>query len=260
MLITTTHTIPGYNIKNMLGVVSANQVLGNNLISENIAAFTDVFGGKSGQYRGKLDELVDDVKAQVADKAEALGANAIVGYSVMTNQISSKGMSMFMVTATGTAVYAEQIDDEFGSITQRHQVYRLLNDLNCYRENGIIDEDTFLTERSAIMSCFSTYVEKSLLKAIEKKKQQELEAERIELERQKAVELRKQRLAERESLLGEIDTSKTCLYGYWVDQVVELKETGDCGTISGFTKSGKFICTFNNKEGVYDISEISGLS
>lgn len=150
----------------MVGIVSANQVLGNNLISENIAAFSDIFGGKSGQYRSKLDELIEDARKQLISKATAMNANAIVGFSVSTNQISAKGMSMFMVTATGTAVIIE---------TDRYDLLEKLHKLNTYRSEGILSQEEYEYEQSRIKKLMGNVIATEAKAAIEIKRVQELE-------------------------------------------------------------------------------------
>lgn len=175
MLITTTFEVQGQVIKEVLGVISANQVLGNNLISENIAAFTDVFGGKSGQYRGKLEELIEDATQQLEERARRKGANAIVGFSVSTNQISSKGMSMFMVTATGTAVKLEI--DRYAQFEKLHQLHVFFNE-------GIISEEEYKYEEERIRKAMHNIIATEAKEAAELKRIQEEEA--AEKARQKA--------------------------------------------------------------------------
>jgi len=167
MQITTTFEIQGHIIKEVIGVVTANQVLGNNIISENIAAFTDVFGGKSGQYRGKLEELIEDAICQLKEQAKRKGANAIVGFSVSTNQISSKGMSMFMVTATGTAVKLE-ID--------RYAQFEKLHQLHVFYNEGIISEEEYKYEESRIRKAMNNVIASEAKEAAELKRIQDEEA------------------------------------------------------------------------------------
>lgn len=169
MQITTTFEIQGHLIKEVLGIVTANQVLGNNIISENIAAFTDIFGGKSGQYRGKLDELIDDAISQLKEQARRKGANAIVGFSISTNQISAKGMSMFMVTATGTAVKLEI--DRYAQFDKLHKLHVLYNE-------GIISEEEYTYEESRIRNAMNNIIASEVKEAAERKRiHEEREAE-----------------------------------------------------------------------------------
>ena len=59
MTITTTNEIKGYNISAYLGLVNANVVIGANIFSDFLASLTDVFGGTSGTYQSKLNDLYE---------------------------------------------------------------------------------------------------------------------------------------------------------------------------------------------------------
>ena len=104
IIITTTPTIEGAVVEEYYGAIEANQVAGTGFFSDFTASFSDFFGGHSGTYRNQLDELSENVKSSLTSKAIRLGANAIVGFSIDYDSISAKSMSMFMVSARGTAV------------------------------------------------------------------------------------------------------------------------------------------------------------
>lgn len=183
MIITTTFDVPGFITCEVLGVVSANQVLGNNLFSENIAAFTDIFGGKSGQYRSKLDELIDDARNQLIQKATYMDADAIVGFSVSTNQISAKGMSMFMVTATGTAVRIEP---------DRYTMLEKLHKLTLYHNEGVLSDEEYNYEVDRIKTYTHNVVAEETRSDLDRKKaQEEFEAERLRQREEYAKEYEK---------------------------------------------------------------------
>ena len=58
MIITSTNDIKGYIITEYIGLVNANIVIGANIISDWFASWTDVLGGFSESYQGKLDEIL----------------------------------------------------------------------------------------------------------------------------------------------------------------------------------------------------------
>lgn len=89
------------------GVVTANEVIGVNVISDTIASFSDFFGGMSGEYRSKLDGLKDVVMRMIEKEAKRRGANAVIGFNMNFNEISGKGKQMFMASAVGTAVVVD---------------------------------------------------------------------------------------------------------------------------------------------------------
>ncbi len=102
-IITTTPIIEGHPIKAYLGAINVNIVIGTNLFSDFAASFTDVFGGNSGTYQRKMNEMYESAQKELEKKAKRLGANAIVGFKTDFDEISGKGKSMFMLSATGTA-------------------------------------------------------------------------------------------------------------------------------------------------------------
>ena len=103
-IITTSPIIENRTITEYLGPIISIEVLGVNIISDSIAGFSDFFGGSSGTYRGKLEDLKRTVLNDLRSQALRQGADAIVGFSIAFNEISGKGKQMFMATATGTAV------------------------------------------------------------------------------------------------------------------------------------------------------------
>lgn len=103
VLLTTTTSIPNYEIVESKGIVFANVVLGTNFFSDFAASFTDTFGGTSDTYQGKLDKIYAGVTEKLTKKVLDLGCNAIIGFKIDFDEISGKGVSMFMVNAIGTA-------------------------------------------------------------------------------------------------------------------------------------------------------------
>jgi uncharacterized protein YbjQ (UPF0145 family) len=107
--ITTASTLDGWQIDVYLGVVSAHVVAGTGLFSDMFAGLSDIFGGRSETYQRHLAEIYDAAVKQVQARAVAMGANWVLGLRVDADQISGKGMQMFMVTAIGTAVRASEL-------------------------------------------------------------------------------------------------------------------------------------------------------
>ena len=112
ILLSTTASIPNYEVVESKGLVFANVVLGTNFFSDFAASFTDTFGGTSDTYQGKLDKIYNEVIEKLSKKTLAIGCNAIIGFKIDFDEISGKGVSMFMVNAVGTACKAKQIISE----------------------------------------------------------------------------------------------------------------------------------------------------
>ena len=110
-IITTTPTIEGHPIKAYLGAINVNVVIGTNFFSDFAASFTDVFGGNSGTYQRKMDAMYESAQKELEKKAMRMGGNAIVGFKADFDEISGKGKSMFMLSATGTACKIDNSND-----------------------------------------------------------------------------------------------------------------------------------------------------
>lgn len=103
MLITTTSTLQGQDIADYCGIVFGEVVVGAHIFRDMFASIRDIFGGRSGSYEGAIQQARLDALQELQQKAKKLGANAIVGVSFDYSSIGASN-SMFMVTATGTAV------------------------------------------------------------------------------------------------------------------------------------------------------------
>jgi len=101
MVITTTPSIEGRPIRDYLGIVTGEAILGANLFKDFGASIRDVVGGRSAGYEKDLKKARETALAEMQEVAEALGANAVVGVDLDYETL--KG-SMLMVTASGTAV------------------------------------------------------------------------------------------------------------------------------------------------------------
>ena len=103
MLITTTYQVDCQPIRQYLGVISAESIIGANFIKDILANLTDFFGGRSNTYEKVLREGKETVLRELEKQASMMGANAIVGVDIDYNTVGANG-SMLMVVATGTAV------------------------------------------------------------------------------------------------------------------------------------------------------------
>jgi len=102
MLLTTTNTLDGYKIQEYLGIVSGETIIGANMIKDFFAGIVDIVGGRSGGYEQVLIEAKETAMQEMQEKAEQLGANAIIGIDLDYETVG-KG-TMLMVVACGTAV------------------------------------------------------------------------------------------------------------------------------------------------------------
>jgi uncharacterized protein YbjQ (UPF0145 family) len=110
--VTTTSSIEGWQVDSYLGVVAIHLVAGTGIGADFLAGFSDLFGGRSGAYQKQLASLYDEAIGLLHRKAEQLGGNWIVGLKVDIDEVSGKGVQMFMVTAMGTAVRASALTQQ----------------------------------------------------------------------------------------------------------------------------------------------------
>ena len=103
MILSTTPQIEGHPIREYKGVVTGEVIIGANVLKDFMAGLTDFFGGRSGSYEKVLIEAKDSAMQEMMQRAQALGANAIVGIDIDYETIGANG-SMLMVATSGTAV------------------------------------------------------------------------------------------------------------------------------------------------------------
>ena len=106
MLLTTTNTIEGQPVKEYLGIVSGETIIGANIIRDFMAGIRDIVGGRSTAYEESLREAKTTALREMEEEATARGANAIIGIDLDYETVGQGG-SMLMVTASGTAVILE---------------------------------------------------------------------------------------------------------------------------------------------------------
>jgi uncharacterized protein YbjQ (UPF0145 family) len=106
MIITTTPTIEGKKITSYKGIVFGEVVAGVDFIKDFAAGISNFFGGRSGSYEGELIRAREEAISEMRNRAESLGANAIVGIDV-DYEVLGQGNNMLMVTVSGTAVIVE---------------------------------------------------------------------------------------------------------------------------------------------------------
>jgi len=103
MILSTTNNIDGKPIKDYLGIVTGETIIGANIFKDFFASIRDVVGGRSGSYEKVLREAKDTALKEMKENAKKLNANAIVGIDLDYETVG-KGGGMLMVTASGTAV------------------------------------------------------------------------------------------------------------------------------------------------------------
>ncbi len=103
MILSTTNNIDGNPVKDYIGIVTGETIIGANIFKDFFASIRDVVGGRSGSYEKVLREAKDTALKEMKENASKLNADAIIGIDLDYETVG-KGGGMLMVTASGTAV------------------------------------------------------------------------------------------------------------------------------------------------------------
>jgi uncharacterized protein YbjQ (UPF0145 family) len=106
MIITTTPTIEGKKIATYRGIVTGEAILGVNIFKDIFAGIRDLVGGRSATYERELQRAREIALGELQERAQLLGANAIVGVDLDYEVLGAKN-GMLMISASGTAVTVE---------------------------------------------------------------------------------------------------------------------------------------------------------
>ena len=97
LTITTTNNLDGYEVVEYLGIVTGEAVSGINMFRDIGAGLRN---GRSAGYEDEMAQAREEVLREMSQRAEALGANAVIGANVGYETFAE----MIMTTACGTAV------------------------------------------------------------------------------------------------------------------------------------------------------------
>jgi uncharacterized protein YbjQ (UPF0145 family) len=87
-----------------MGLVTGESLIGANLYKDMLGEVKGVVKKKQSQYEVQLGEARKIAIDSMMEKAEKLGANAIIGTRVEYNNLGGSMGNTIMVTVTGTAV------------------------------------------------------------------------------------------------------------------------------------------------------------
>ena len=103
MIMTTTPTIEGRQIAHYIRIVSSESISGVNMFKDFGAGFRNLVGGRAETYEKELGNTRETALAELYERAQALGADAVVGVDI-DYEVLGADNGMLMVTASGTAV------------------------------------------------------------------------------------------------------------------------------------------------------------
>ena len=103
MIISTTPTLEGRPVREYLGLVTGEVIVGANIFKDLFAGIRDIAGGRAGAYEGALRDARRQAYSELENEAQRIGADAVVGVDLDYEVVGEQG-SMLMVSVTGTAV------------------------------------------------------------------------------------------------------------------------------------------------------------
>lgn len=103
MIITTTPSIEGRTIRAYQGIVFGEVVSGVDFIRDLGAGLRNFFGGRSSGYEDELLRAREEAIAEMSQRAQQMGADAVVGVDV-DYEVLGANNGMLMVSVSGTAV------------------------------------------------------------------------------------------------------------------------------------------------------------
>lgn len=106
MIISTTENVPGYRVKENLGIVRGNTVRARHIGRDILAGLRNIVGGEITDYTKLLAESREQSLDRMIERAQELGADAIIGIRFMTSSVMQGAAELL---AYGTAVRIEKI-------------------------------------------------------------------------------------------------------------------------------------------------------
>ncbi len=103
MIVTTTTAVEGRPVRDYVGIVTGEAVIGANIFRDLFAGVRDVIGGRSGSYEKVFKEAREAALNEMIAEARSKGADAIIGVDIDYEAGVSQG-TMMMVACSGTAV------------------------------------------------------------------------------------------------------------------------------------------------------------
>jgi uncharacterized protein YbjQ (UPF0145 family) len=105
MITVTSHTIAGKKIVKTFGLVRGNTIRARHVGKDIMAGLRNLVGGEIMEYTKLMAESREQAIDRMVQKAELMGANAVVGLRFTTSMIMGGAAELL---SYGTAVYIEE--------------------------------------------------------------------------------------------------------------------------------------------------------
>lgn len=108
MILTSANTLEDRKILNYKGLVTGEALIGANIYKDLFSGVRDVVGGRTSQYEEEIKKARDIALESMTEKAEQLGANAIIGLKISYDNLGGTMGNTILITAYGTAIEYEE--------------------------------------------------------------------------------------------------------------------------------------------------------
>jgi uncharacterized protein YbjQ (UPF0145 family) len=106
MITTTTESIPGKTVKEILGVVKGSTIQSRHIGSDLGAGLKQIIGGELKGYSKMISKAREQAIERMTDEATALGADAIICMRMTTSSVMASAAE---VLTYGTAVKLSEL-------------------------------------------------------------------------------------------------------------------------------------------------------
>jgi len=107
MILTSANTLESKKIIDYKGLVTGEFLIGSNIYKDLFSGVRDVVVGRTSIYEAELEKARENALKTMEEKAESLGANAIIGLKISYDNLGGTMGNTILVTAYGTAVKYE---------------------------------------------------------------------------------------------------------------------------------------------------------
>lgn len=107
MILTSANTLENKEIVEYKGLVTGESLIGANIYKDLFSGVRDVVGGRTSRYEEEIQKARDIALNSMEEKAEYLGANAIIGLKISYYNLGGTMGNTILVTAYGTAIKYE---------------------------------------------------------------------------------------------------------------------------------------------------------
>jgi uncharacterized protein YbjQ (UPF0145 family) len=101
MIVTTTEYVPGYEVEEVLGIVTGNTVRAKHIGKDILAGLKNIVGGELQEYTDMLSDARKEALNRMLKEADMLGADGVICVRFTTSQTMAGAAELL---AFGTAV------------------------------------------------------------------------------------------------------------------------------------------------------------